>query len=210
MPTKLKRLKKTYGNREFYLLDVGAGNHSATQLKKYFPNCKYYGIDISKDYNNDAEDFNLMENFWEKDLTKLDFSDIPDGFFDALLMTHIIEHLYNGELVVDALLNKVKTNGFIYLEYPSQKSTRLPSKKGTLNFYDDDTHVRLYNINVLIDIIKSNGFTVLKFGARKDFANIMTMPIRIIISKIKHGYVPGGVFWDLLGFAEFIWAKKKV
>jgi SAM-dependent methyltransferase len=208
MPVKLKKIKKVFKNNEFRILDVGAGNHSATLAKKYFPNCKYYGIDISKDYNNDENDFQSMEIFWEKDLTKLEFSDIPNNFFDVILMTHIIEHLINGEFVLDALLKKVKSDGYIYLEYPSKRSIHFPSMKDTLNFYDDSTHVRLYDINVLNKIIESNGFSILKFGIRRDISNILAIPIRIIYNMIKKRYIPGGVFWDLLGFAEFIWAKK--
>jgi hypothetical protein len=123
-------------------------------------------------------------------------------------MTHIIEHLENGEIVLDYLLKKVKANGYIYLEYPSKKSTKLPSMRGTLNFYDDKTHVRLYDIDDLLNITKENGFNILKYGTRRDIANIITMPLRIISSKIKLGFVTGGIFWDILGFAEYIWAIK--
>ena len=143
LPSKLVGFEKNIGNAAFTLLDVGAGNHSATKIKKHFPQCRYFGIDIVKDYNNSEEDFNLMEGFWEKDLTKLDFDDIPDHFFDAILMTHIIEHLQNGDKVINALLPKLKKGGYIYIEYPSANSVNFPSKKGTLNFYDDPTHVRI-------------------------------------------------------------------
>jgi hypothetical protein len=86
MPTKLKQIKEVFKNCEFSIIDVGAGNHSASQVKKYFPNCKYYGIDISKNYNNNEIDFELMEKFWEKDLTKLEFDEIPNGFFDVFVL----------------------------------------------------------------------------------------------------------------------------
>ena len=209
LPSKLVGFEKNIGNAAFTLLDVGAGNHSATKIKKHFPQCRYFGIDIVKDYNNSEEDFNLMEGFWEKDLTKLDFNDIPDHFFDAILMTHIIEHLQNGDKVINALLPKLKKGGYIYIEYPSGNSVNFPSKKGTLNFYDDPTHVRIYNTKELADLLEAQGMKVLQSGVRRDWRNILMMPVKIIHNKIKYGYVMGSVYWDWFGFAEFVFAEKK-
>ena len=209
LPSKLVGFEKNIGNAAFTLLDVGAGNHSATKIKKHFPQCRYFGIDIVKDYNNSEEDFNLMEGFWEKDLTKLDFDDIPDHFFDAILMTHIIEHLQNGDKVINALLPKLKKGGYIYIEYPSGNSVNFPSKKGTLNFYDDPTHVRIYNTKELADLLEAQGMKVLQSGVRRDWRNILMMPVKIIHNKIKYGYVMGSVYWDWFGFAEFVFAEKK-
>ena len=167
LPSKLVGFEKNIGNEAFTLLDVGAGNHSATKIKKHFPGCRYFGIDIVKDYNNSEEDFKMMEGFWEKDLTQLDFDDIPDLFFDAILMTHIIEHLNNGDDVIKALLTKLKNGGYIYIEFPSGNSVNFPSKKGTLNFYDDPTHVRIYNSKELANILEAHGMKILKSGIRR-------------------------------------------
>src|SRR5437764_10751550 len=101
-------LKKSFGNRPFKLLDIGAGNHSASKTKWLFPNCSYYGVDLNKNYNNDEKDFAAMESFFEMDLTKLQFQDIPDNNFDAICMVHVIEHLHNGDLVIEKLLSKLK------------------------------------------------------------------------------------------------------
>jgi 2-polyprenyl-3-methyl-5-hydroxy-6-metoxy-1,4-benzoquinol methylase len=208
VPTKLLRFRRKFGNRSFKLLDIGAGNHSASLVKHYLPNASYFGVDIRKDYNNDASDFELMDGFWEKDLTKLQFDDIPDGAFDAILMAHIIEHLENGDEVIQALLPKLKREGLIYIEYPGKRSMGLPSKKGTLNFHDDDTHVRLYSILELKKVLEGNGCEVLESGTRKDWRYIALMPFKIPFHLLKSGYVPGSVYWDYYGFAEFIFAKR--
>jgi hypothetical protein len=34
------------------------------------------------------------------------------------------------------------------------------------------------------------------------------MPFRILGYIVKGRKIPGNVFWDVLGFAEFIWVKK--
>lgn len=202
-------LKKAFGNKPFLLLDIGAGNHSASKAKLVFPNCKYHGVDMERGYNNSDDDFKLMDAFYEMDLTKLDFSSIPDNYFDAIQMAHVIEHLYNGDEVVKGLLPKLKPGGYIYLEYPGEKSTRLPSMYGTLNFKDDPTHVRVYSVNELSALLNKNGCVVLKSGLRRNPWFILAMPVRIIKSWVTGKKLQGNIFWDVLGFAEFVWAKKK-
>ncbi|MEO6916303.1 MAG: class I SAM-dependent methyltransferase [Chitinophagaceae bacterium] len=205
---KFSYLKKSFGNKRFRLLDVGSGNHSASRIKAVFPQCHYYGLDMSKDYNNDAADFALMEDFYELDLTRLDYSVIPDESFDGIWMAHVIEHLQNGDEVVSALMRKLKPGGFFYIEYPGEKSTRLPSMHGSLNFYDDESHVRIYSVAGLKKIFEANGGRVLESGTRRNWYYIMSIPVRMGISLLKKGRLEGNIFWDLLGFAEFLYVKK--
>ncbi|MBX2932696.1 MAG: class I SAM-dependent methyltransferase [Ferruginibacter sp.] len=201
-------LKRAFGNKPFRLLDIGAGNHSATKAKTVFKNCEYHGVDREKDYNNTGDDFRQMDAFYEMDLTRLDFSSIPNNYFDALLMVHVIEHLYNGDEVIKGLLPKLKSGGYIYIEYPGEKSTRLPSMPGTLNFKDDDTHVRVYSVKELSALLETNGCRVLKGGIRRNIWFMMAMPFKIIKCWVTGKKLQGNIFWDVLGFAEFIWARK--
>jgi SAM-dependent methyltransferase len=206
---KFRFIFKSFGNKPFSLLDVGAGNHSASRITNLFPRCAYYGVDLDKHYNNDAADFAVMKDFYELDLTKLDYSMIPDEHFDGIWMAHVIEHLHNGDKVLPLLLKKLKPGGYFYIEYPGQKSTKLPSMKGSLNFKDDATHVRVYSVPELSDIFTANGCTVLSSGTRRNWFYILAIPMHMIISRVKKGYVEGNVFWDVLGFAEYLWVKKK-
>jgi hypothetical protein len=201
-------LRRSFGNAPFRLLDIGAGNHSATKIKRVFSNCEYHGVDMEKEYNNSEEDFKLMHGFYEMDLTKLNFSSIPDNYFDGIWMVHVIEHLYNGDEVIKGLLPKLKSGGFLYIEYPGEKSTTLPSMHGTLNFKDDPTHVRVYSVKELEQLFSANNCTVIKGGLRRNGWFIAATPFRIMSTWIGGNKLKGNVFWDLLGFAEYVWVKK--
>jgi hypothetical protein len=201
-------LKRSFGTAPFNLLDIGAGNHSAIKIKRVFPACEYHGVDMEKDYNNSEEDFKLMKAFYEMDLTKLNFSSIPDNYFDGIWMVHVIEHLYNGDEVITKLLPKLKSGGFLYIEYPGEKSTRLPSMHGTLNFKDDPTHVRVYSVKELSQLFNNNNCTVVKGGMRRNGWFIAATPFRIISTWLSGKKLQGNIFWDLLGFAEYVWVKK--
>lgn len=208
-PHKFRFLPNKFKQQTFNLLDVGAGSHSATKTKGQFPLCNYFGIDITKEYENDDADFKAMSGFYQMDLTALNFSEIPDGFFDVIIMSHIIEHLHNGDKVIEGLLPKLKSGGYIYIEYPSQRSTKLPSMKRTLNFYDDPTHVRIYNVKEISTLLEHNNCTVLQGKTRRYWPYIALLPATIVSETIKYGFVPGGVFWDVTGFAEYVFAQKK-
>ena len=143
------------------MLDVGVGNHSPSQFKKYFPSSVYHGIDIDVNYNNTPDDVSKVDQFFKLDLTKLNFDEIPNNYYDGIIMAHIIEHLENGDQVISLLSTKLKSGGYIYIEYPSAKSIKFPTKQGTLNFYDDSTHVRLYNHIELGKAMKEDGFEIL-------------------------------------------------
>jgi SAM-dependent methyltransferase len=149
-----------------------------------------------------------MSRFFEIELTSLRFNDIPDNFFDVILMSHVIEHLPNGDDVLSGLIPKLKKKGVVYIEFPSTRSTKLPSMRDTLNFYDDPTHCRLYSISELSQVLIDRGCIVVNSGARRDWMRIMLFPFHLVYAKAKLGYVPGGVFWDLLGFADFIYAER--
>jgi SAM-dependent methyltransferase len=205
---KFRHLRKSFGSRPFTLLDIGAGNHSASRITSLFPNCEYHGLDLDKSYNNNEADFLCMKNFYELDLTKLDYSQVPDNYFDGIWMAHVIEHLHNGDKVLPLLLNKLKAGGYFYIEYPGKKSLRLPSMKGSLNFYDDSTHVRVYSVPELQKIFNDNNCTVLSSGTRRNWFYIFALPMRALVSLIQKGYVQGNVFWDIMGFAEYLWASK--
>ena len=205
---KFNFIDKAFGNNPFKLLDVGAGNHSASKTKAVFPNCEYYGLDLDKTTSYSDQDFAVMKSFYELDLTKLNYDSIPDHYFDYINMAHVIEHLHNGDQVLPLLLTKLKANGYFYIEYPGAKSIKLPSMYGTLNFHDDPTHVRLYSVEEIKQIFENNKCTVLKSGVRRNWYYIIATPVRILISIIQIGKIRANVFWDLLGFAEFLFVRK--
>lgn len=207
-PFRIELAQKYLPNKKLNVLDIGAGSHSASITKKWLPDCHYSGVDISENYNNDEADFKAMDEFYLMDLTKLDFNVIPDDKFDLIVMSHVIEHLHNGDKVIAGLLSKLKKGGIIYLEFPSERSVNFPSKPETLNFYDDPTHCRIFTVKEVSDILKQNQLTILSAGIRRQIINIILMPFKIILQTITKGYVRGGVYWDYYGFAEYVCARR--
>jgi SAM-dependent methyltransferase len=208
LPFRFREIRRRFGSRPFSILDVGAGNHSASLTKACFPNCHYAGIDRDRSYNNDPADFSAMDEFFELDLTTLDFDSVPDERYDVVMLAHVIEHLWNGDEVLRRMATKVRPGGFLYAEFPGPRSVHLPSKKGTLNFYDDDTHVRLFSASEVAGLLASTGLQIARAGTRRDPLGILLTPLHALKARLTHGYVPGGVFWDLFGFADVVIADR--
>ena len=78
----------------------------------------------------------------------------------------------------------------------------------TLNFFDDDTHVRIYSLRELYNFLMRCGLTIEKGGIRRQWQNIFLTPLKISIQLITKGYVRGGTMWDIAGFADYVIAKK--
>jgi len=96
------------------ILDVGCGNKSPSRTKKFFQKCVYYGID-KEFYNLSKEDIDKIDRFFKKDLDIDDLSDIEDGEFDYVIMSHILEHLKDPYKLVKEVTKKVKPGGYIYM-----------------------------------------------------------------------------------------------
>lgn len=207
-PFRLKTISKYTQQKDLKILDIGSGSHSSTITKKWLPKCHYTGVDRDVSYDNTQEDIDNMDEFFQLDLTELDYTAIPNNTYDVIIMSHVIEHLHNGEQVLPLLFQKLKKGGLFYIEFPCEASATFPSKKETLNFFDDDTHVRIWSIKEVANIFMKGRFRVKMAGKNRSWLNLALMPIKIPLQLITKGYVRGGVYWDAYGFADYLIAEK--
>jgi SAM-dependent methyltransferase len=149
-----------------------------------------------------------MDSFVRADLETDALDSVDDRGFDLVMMSHVIEHLHNGDEVVSRLAGKLRPGGYLYLECPSERSLRLPSGVDSLNFFDDPSHVRIYNLRqVCIDA----GLYVIDCGIRRDtiraaLGATILLP-KQAISLVRHRKLYGPALWDLVGFAQYAIAQ---
>lgn len=207
LPFKFKVLKSKYAGLAINYLDVGCGNHSPSVTKKWFPQWNYYGVD-REDYAIDNRDKDLMLGYFKVDLSCDSLDELPNGFFDVIMLSHVIEHMPNGLDVLEGLVMKLKRGGRVYVEFPSQRSLGLPSMSGTLNFCDDPTHIRVYGIREVANHLLANGCKIIRAGTRRDKFRIFCCPLIALVKFFQHGKPSGGSFWDILGFASYVYAER--
>ncbi len=183
---------------EVKILDIGCGSDMPGFAARAFSRCVYHGVDIAEP-TPDA--LRHIDRFFRLDLTATDFSDMQNGFYDAILMSHVIEHIMNGEDLIRAVAPKLKPRGVMFVEFPSVRSLGLPSGIGTLQFCDDETHVRVYEISEVANAMLRAGLTVVKAGTRRDWVRIALAPaaiplqIRTLITTVDCTRVVCGTFW---------------
>ena len=104
IPPKFKYFYKDYKNDAIKILDIGCGNNSPEITKYWFPNSIYHGIDIT-------EPSSLQKNFIDKlyimDLESSDLNYEIKDEYDVIILSHVIEHINNGEEIVDICCKKL-------------------------------------------------------------------------------------------------------
>jgi ubiquinone/menaquinone biosynthesis C-methylase UbiE len=209
-PPRYKRLRKTFGDRTFKLLDIGTVGDSPTLAKRWLPNCRYFGLDITDAHLTIGEK-DKMEDLFLVNLESDSLDRVPDDFFDAIVMSHVLEHLIDGLPALARLSRKLVPGGYIYVEFPSVRSLNLPEARHTLNFSDDATHIRIYDVRDVANTLMDNGIRIIRAGRRREwlrlFLGVFSFPLQIL-TYFKEGRLHGLGMWDLLGFADFVYARK--
>ena len=190
------------------LLDVGCGNNSAIYVKKIRPDIRYYGIDIT-DYHNDKNIREYMEEYYLVSPEKFpeEICDI-NLKFDAVVSNHNLEHCNKPYDVVEAMCQKLKNGGRIFIAYPCADSVNYPSRKEGLNFYDNPEHKTILDMNDIIKKIEECGVNII-FCKEKYHPLIWTLIGAVLEPLSKRGIVSlYKATWAYWGFETVIWGQK--
>jgi len=216
--TTLERLLKPHGKLSFIqalplnakLLDVGCGNNSPMNTRMQRPDLLYVGLDIG-DYNQarPVTEFASKYIVTTGDNFAVEIDHMRDEF-DAVISSHNLEHCNYKMVTLSAMLNAVKTGGMVYLSFPSAASVHFPHRRGTLNYYDDDTHkAEPPAFAEIVAAIHSRGFQI-EFAKQRyrpvllAFIGLMLEPIGLVLGR----NMPVTSTWALYGFETIIWARR--
>lgn len=194
-------------DKSIKLLDVGCGNESALAIKRILSEIFYIGLDVG-DYNQSSTSFGLMDEYivvspesFDSEIEKM------ENGVDVIISSHNIEHCNEPHRCITAMANALKKGGRMYLAFPSEHSVKLPSRGGTLNFYDDKSHIYLPEFDWIVSELKRCGLTI-------DHASKIYRPLGLVWRGIKNerasrkkNKVMEGT-WALYGFESIIWARK--
>jgi 2-polyprenyl-3-methyl-5-hydroxy-6-metoxy-1,4-benzoquinol methylase len=200
------------------ILDIGCGNHSPSKIKRLLPNCIYTGIDI-QEYNIDEFDKESADYLHILNCNPIDFALeadklLPDNEYDLIVMRHVIEHLSNPFDLLELACKKMKSHSLLYLSFPSEESIFFPSAKGTLNFYDDPTHIWIPSIREICNFLTNNDAKPIllnkknRGGLLYPFIGILQLPLKLIQKKINGNFTVDFSIWALYGFESIIVARK--
>jgi SAM-dependent methyltransferase len=205
----ISRLVKN-NNERLRVLDIGCGNSSPIVTKKWLGDIEYHGLDI-QEYSITNEDKDVIDKFILVSPDDAEYESVPDQYYDVLIMNHVIEHMEFPYSRLKKLLSKVKEGGVVWVAFPSVKSAGFPPAEGSLNFFDDETHIYLPSINGVVNTLLSTGVKVRYAGSSYDFLRwligIVLLPWAVIRWKFMGRMCKG--LWFVFGFETVVYGIKK-
>jgi len=198
--------------RNARLLDVGCGNESPSRVKRYRPDVHYTGIDIG-DHNQTASSLSMADKYIVVPPATFaqGIETLGETRFDAVVSRHNFEHCLDPDAVLSAMIRSLVPGGLLYMAFPCEASVNFPSRGGTLNFWDDPTHVRPPNWARTMSSLKSQGMVLLRAAPRYRPPLLAIVGAATeLMSRSRNRLGPWGGTWALYGFESVIWAKKEL
>lgn len=149
----------TYIDPSMSVLDIGCG---AGTLALYLAEKgnNVVGIDISEKAIKDAQKSAVKNELKNVQFKVVDFpTATPEGKYDAIICTEVIEHLYDDELAIKKMSNLLRSGGILILSTPSQNAPLY--RLGLAKKFDKRVgHLRRYTFKELEKMLKKNDFII--------------------------------------------------
>lgn len=135
----------------------------------------------------------------------------PDEYFDAIIFTHVIEHLSKPLQLGKEIHRVLKKGGKIYVEAPNWTTILVPSfgfhreQHGPFNFYDDPSHIKPWTKQGLFSfLLQSCSLTTIKVGNTRNWLRIPLNFVFIIYGLLTSNrtYIMSS-FWNLYGWCIY-------
>jgi 2-polyprenyl-3-methyl-5-hydroxy-6-metoxy-1,4-benzoquinol methylase len=126
------------------------------------------GVDVCNSTGSNGENFVFHHKTIE------DFLDLNSESFDLIILSDVLEHLYNPWKVLKDLKNILSKNGFLLVSVPNIENIVLLEKFFSGNFFYektglmDETHIRFFSKETLTKYLETSGFEVYASGYRPD------------------------------------------
>lgn len=185
--TKILTVSVSKSSRRLKVLDIGTGDAvyesmiSADLQKK----CQFYGVDISKSQIKRAKKYLYEGKVVDLNYQKLPY---PKNYFDMVIMSEILEHLFFPDKLLKDADRVLKTGGLMLLTYPNSGALQLRlavffgGRSVMLNYPDNREHIRFFQTKDILfmlgknyQIIKQQGLGSFLFG-RWNFFTKIPMP----------------------------------
>lgn len=105
-------------NGKYKILDAGCGEgHLLEKMHNKFPYYHYYGSDITDVALASAKERCSFAIIQKMDIRKLEYE---NEFFDVVICTEVLEHIYEYETVINELIRVLKKDGILIISFPNE------------------------------------------------------------------------------------------
>jgi SAM-dependent methyltransferase len=192
------------------VLDVGCGTGSPLYTKSIRPDVYYVGVDVA-DYHQTEQSKTSADEYILCTPETFDqtIAGLGTGRFDAVISNHNLEHCDYPGRVLHAMCNVLRPGGQMFLGFPCEASVSMPSRQGTLNFYDDPTHRAPPIWKDVLRTLSENGMAP-AFAAQRYRpwgAFVIGLAFEPFVAP-RRRQAPKNSTWALYGMESIIWAEK--
>lgn len=207
-PARFTKLARTLDTDcRLKILDVGCGQVSPVLFRRQFRNADYTGLDFV-DFPASSPASLAANRLLKVDLEAATEDQLPRGPFDLVMLAHVLEHLRDPLKILRWSVQVVRPRGIVYVAYPAEDSSQFPSRRGTLNFYDDPTHRTVVRTSEVCGALVGSGCTIVETGRSRTARGILVAPLRVLVAPLTGG-VTGPMLWELYGFEAYAIGRKR-
>lgn len=188
------------------VLDIGVGDgiYEAILDENIRDRCQFYGIDVSPTQLQRAKKYLKEAKVVDLNTQKLPYK---NNFFDIIIASEILEHLFTPEKVLYDAQRVLKKGGYLLVTIPNASSLQLrlaiflAGYSPLLNYPTNKEHIRFFTtsdikkmINKNLEIIKVQGLGSFLFEKWNFFAKVpMPRLIEIFGNKLLTGLALGNL-----------------
>jgi SAM-dependent methyltransferase len=191
------------------ILDVGCGDGGLGRTLKERAPCRVVGVTFAA--AEAAQARAVIDAVVQADIDSADFTEL--GTFDAIVCSHVLEHLKDPGAVLRRLRPHLAPNGTLVVALPNPLlwRQRLAFLAGRFRYTDggimDDTHLRFFDWETARQLIENAGFAVADATAEggipgSKFVRRLSGALADRIDRAATGALPG-----LLG-VQFVFAAR--
>ena len=153
------------------ILDAGCGEgHLMLKMYQSIPLNKYYGFDVSHTALQSAKKKCKFAKLKYMDLSDIK---IKNNFFDVIVCTEVIEHIYEYQDVINEFKRVLKKGGYLILTFPNEffwtisrffigrKPIKVPDH---VNSFTPKMMKKFVNLNMQKKIDLPFGFPIISLG----------------------------------------------
>jgi SAM-dependent methyltransferase len=198
-----------------HLLDSGCGSGGLGYWRNYNHPQRSDIIISGVDLMPDPEHGGQLHEFVCQDLNQA--MSFESDSFDAVISSHVIEHIDNREVYIAELARVLKRYGCIYIECPAPESAMIPPratitvgdntvKLPISNFFDDSTHLSVVTQSEMVSLLKKHGFSIVQSGSiQNEF-----LAKALLLAALKYNNIEMATYglWLLTAWSHFVIAQK--
>lgn len=179
-------LARRRGKKMGRLLEIGSGlGHLVGQLEASF---QTFALDVNPWALRQSKQVTSKTIQVTSTAERLPFQ---DGWFDVVIIKHVIEHLHHPEQAIDEIARIMSRNGLLVFSTPNLDSVGRQWKKKQWIGFRDPTHISIKKPTEWLEILDNAGFKVERCFSDGlwDTPYIQKVPVKL--QKVIFGFLGG-------------------